>query len=78
MNDKIYLIKNTLGQANVQINENKMYITTTRNDMTMLIIDKEDLEIVLSKTCGCDACGSVKKCFRIASLAEINEWTKDE
>ena len=77
--NKVYLIHPQGGNLMIEVNAEKSYITILRNDISMVIADEIDVGILLEKRCGCNCGeGNKKPCFRLASLDEINAWSRNE
>lgn len=76
--NKVYLLHPQGGNISLEINQDVIYVSICRNDISMVIADQNHVDILLTKMCGCGDCGSKKACLRIATLSEIENWSKDE
>lgn len=71
-----YLVYIPHGNGIVEYNDTISYAIVSKNDISMIVCDTEHVGNLLLKRCGCLSCGGERKCFRLASMDEILEWSK--
>lgn len=73
----IYLKYQRIGNIMVNLMDGmKTYVAVTKNDISLLAAESDDVPQLLGKRCGC--CDNYFTCFTLATPEDITRWNMTE